>query len=594
MKQAAKERAGFQGQAAAAPDASTVLLKSDERKALKRAGLLLCFSDICWLPQAGLVAYAVAMLLSSVASTGTNALAAWELVACALGFLGIGAVRAVLQNVSGKLARRTADTVKTRKRAELLDAVTSASPASDLPGSGRIAAHISEQVDALGPYLANFMPQQQRLKIVPLVMLLATLPVSWLAAAILLVTGPMIPVMMALIGMGAKAASEKQQDELTRMSGVLLDKVRGLQTLRLFGALKETETEISEVGERFRNGTMDVLKIAFLSSTVLELFSAIGIAFVAVYVGFSLIGDISFGTWTSVLSFGPGLFILLLAPEFFAPLRSYAIAYHDRAAGLAAHGKLNELAAELYAAGHNLRETGEARINQMSEGAGHPGAPEIVFRQVRVGRSDAPRVAGISFRVEAGQPVILRGRSGSGKTTLIDCLLGFVAPDAGELLINGSPRSDLSREEWRRSLAWLGQEPRLFHGSILANLRLANAQATEADIAAALRLAGAEAFVRRLPKGLRTVIGEDGFGLSVGEGRRLALARAALRQEATLLLADEPTAGLDDETAADVIEGLKQLAAGRTTLVASHDPRLFELDWRQIDLAGCRKAEAVA
>ncbi|TWI89502.1 ATP-binding cassette subfamily C protein CydD [Roseibium hamelinense] len=578
------------------------LLLGNERAALSRAGLLLCLSDLLWIGQAALLAFCAASMLSAFMAEDTAVLPLLFLAASAFAFVLIGGARALCQHKAGQMARRVAATVKIRKRGEFLASIARVSPASGMPGSGQMAAYLSEQIDALGPYLTHFMPQQQRLKIVPLAIVLTVLPISWLASLILMVTGPVIPLFMALVGMRAKAASEAQQEELARMSGMLLDRLRGLVTLRLFGALSNTERDIETAGERFRNGTMNVLKIAFLSSTVLELFSALGIAFVAVYVGFSLLGDLSAGTWWGALSFGPGLFILLLAPEFFAPLRAYAAAYHDRAAGLAALSKLDALdrsLTEMAAVNRSdtaVRGTDPAAVQRPGLAQTAPvlrQAPLIDISRLQVGAQSARRLASVTFTARAGEAVILRGRSGSGKTTLIDCLLGFVDADGGHILINGFPLSDFDPAGWRRSVAWIGQSPALFHGSIRSNLELANETASGADLENALALAGASGFVSRLPKGLNTVIGEEGFGLSVGEGRRLALARAALRTDAPVLLADEPTAGLDDDTAQDVIAGLERLAEGRTVLLATHDPRVLRLSWRQIELtAGAREASA--
>lgn len=285
---------------------------------LQRAGRLLVLSDVLWIAQAGLIASALASALSSLNVSNPQdvqlPVGFLMLMALLVGLVAI--VRVLLQVAAQKKSRSAARHIKSRTRSELLNVAVSRSPALPFPSSGAFAVHIGEQVDLLGPYYQNYLPQETRLKLVPLAIVLVTLWFSWLAALILVVSGPMIPIFMALIGSRAKAASAERQEELTRLSGTLLDRIKGMETLRLFGAVDRTREDIRRAGDTFRVGTMRVLKIAFLSSTVLELFSALGIAFCAVYVGFSLLGEFQVGTWGAPLSYAQGLFVLLLAPEF--------------------------------------------------------------------------------------------------------------------------------------------------------------------------------------------------------------------------------------------------------------------------------------
>lgn len=585
---AAKGAAGSEGQGEPVAD-----LVPAEKRLVRRAGLLLSFSDLLWIGQAAFLSLVISEFVAGKPQAGFITV----LAAAAVGFIALAAIRQWLGLRAASAARSAARAVKTRVRSTLLGAIANSSPAASLPSSGHVAAILGEQVDALGPYLGNFYPQQFRLKIVPLGILAATLCVSWLAAIILMVAGPVIPLFMALIGIRAKAASQGQQEELTRMSGFLLDRVRGLETLRLFGALGRTEAEIDRVGEAFRTGTMRVLKIAFLSSTVLELFSALGIAFVAVYVGFSLLGSVTAGAWGSPLTFGGGFFVLLLAPEFFAPLRAYAAAYHDRAAGLAAKEKLQELYSGIVAQGlQSGSPEGSRRTDEEASGpAGRElHGPEIRLDHVSVTLGGKSIIRDFSLEIPSGETVILTGPSGAGKTTLLDCLLGLHRPDSGRIFIDGEDLLTLDLPHWRQEICWIGQTPRLFHGSLRANLLRADPHASAEDMMQAVRLAGAAALVESLPRGLETIIGEDGFGLSVGEKRRIALARAALRKTAGLILADEPTAGLDDQTATDVIAGLKKMAAGRTLILATHDPKLMSMSGTRIELDAAHLSEAGA
>ncbi|WP_420410791.1 thiol reductant ABC exporter subunit CydD [Roseibium sp.] len=569
----------------------------DEASQLRRAGRLLAIADLFWIPQAALIAYAAAsmlepFLLSSKPLDSTGAL--MPVFAAAVGVVMLALLRVGLQSFAMNMARRAARTVQSVARTSLLAAAAKVSPSALFPSSGAFAAHLTEQVDLLGPYYRNYLPQMMRVKIVPLVIVLAVLPISWIASIILLICGPLIPLFMALIGIRAKKASADQQDELTRLSGTLLDRIRGLETLTLFGALDRTQENVRQAGDSFRRGTMNVLKIAFLSSTVLELFSALGIAFAAVYIGFSLLGDISFGTWGVPLTYWGGLFVLLLAPEFFAPLRGFAAAYHDRAAGLAAQEKLTALTRDLPQPERQVSEGASA-----TQDGGLSAPPAIHFDGVSISYGERPIYEDFDLQIASGQTVLLFGPSGSGKTTLIDGILGFHSPNSGAVRINGQNLDPDFAHQLRQNTMWLGQAPKLFHGSLKANLlRGANPENKVSDdnLWAALQLAGAETLVRGLPRGLATPLGEDGFGLSVGEIRRIALARAAVRKSAALLLADEPTAGLDDETAADVISGLKKLCEGRTAVIATHNPAVLALPGQKIDLAryaGAKVMEAI-
>jgi ATP-binding cassette subfamily C protein CydD len=557
-----------------------------ERRGLSRSGRLLAAADLLWIPQAGLIAFVLGILLTALhsgADLGTlDSIPLMPVAGAFAGFAGLAVLRVALQKTSANLARRAARSLQSRARRDLLQAAAQSSPAAPFPASGTFAAHVTEQVDHLGPYFRHFVPQKERLKLVPLGIVAATAWHSWLAALILVFCGPLIPVFMALVGMRAKAASAEQQEELTRLSGFLLDRIRGLETLELFGALRRTGDDIAQAGDRFRKGTMRVLRIAFLSSTVLELFSALGIAFIAVYVGFSLLGEISAGTWGEPLGYASGLFVLLLAPEFFAPLRAYAAAYHDRAGGLAAQEKLSRLLPPerpepATPAGEGVKPDAPALTSP----------PAIAIASATLVLGDRTVFRGFDLDIAPGETVFLNGPSGSGKTSCLDMIMGFHAPQAGTVTVAG-----LSPEQHGRGflqdVSWLGQAPRLFHGSLRANLLKGvrdPGNVTDEDIRQALDLAGALALVERLPQGLSTRLGEDGFGLSAGEIRRIALARAALRTHSKILLADEPTAGLDEETAANVVEGLKKLAAGRTTVVATHDPALLRMPGRSVDVS---------
>ena len=413
----------------------------------------------------------------------------------ALAVIGIAVLRLLLQRRALNLARNVARSVQTRTRAALLSAAAAGGSSADFPSPGVFASYVTEQVDMLGPYYRGYAVQSMRVRVVPLVIVAATASISWLAALILLLAGPVIPLFMALIGARAKTASDDRQTDLARLGGVLLDRIRGLETLRLFGAVERTKADIREAGEAFRNSTMQVLRIAFLSSTVLELFSALGIAFCAVFVGFSLLGDISVGTWGGPLGFAGGLFVLLLAPEFFAPMRAFASAYHDRAAGMAASEKLQALAAGLGAPGH--RSAASAGLRNVALLNSSP--PAISLQNVSLKLSTCQVFDRLNLHVAPGETLLVSGPSGCGKTTLLDSILGFHLPQEGQVLIGKDPVCQIV-EDLRRNVMWLGQEPRLFYGTVKFNLlkgAAASDTVSERALWQALDVAGAASLVEK-------------------------------------------------------------------------------------------------
>ncbi|NBN62843.1 thiol reductant ABC exporter subunit CydD [Microvirga tunisiensis] len=588
----AKTQAAGAGEDTPAKAASRLLAAAvaDDRTAIGRSGRIAALADLIWIPQAFLLALSVAdMVEPGIAGGPVMATLAHPGVAGLLiGLLAL--VRLQLGLLAGRTAQAAAERVKARLRARLLGGLAEAGPSATLPGAGAVAAAVTDQIEAAGPYVRRFLPLRPRLSLVPLAILVTAFAVNWLSALILLAAGPMIPLFMALIGLKARAASDSQHGELARMGAFLLDRLRGLDTLRLAGALERTDAAVAHAGERFRLATMKVLKVAFLSSTVLELFSALGLALVAVYVGFSLLGQVSAGTWGAPMDLFTGLFVLLLAPEFFAPLRAFAAAYHDKAGAEAAARILVTLpladpapmAATPVSA--TVSATASARGAGLALAPPPARSPEVILDALTLAPGGRPVIDRLSLRLPAGGRLIVAGPSGAGKSTLIDALTGLRRIDGGRILLDGLDLAALDLDAWRARLAFLSQEPRLFFGTVTANLRRARPEATEAEMWAALDLAGARDLVEQMPRGLGTRLGEDGFGLSVGEARRIALARAALRRDALMLIADEPTAGLDDDTAGVVIAGLERLSQGVSTVIASHDPRVLALPGLRLDI----------
>jgi len=506
---------------------------------------------VAWIPQAALLARVVDGIARGE-GLGTA-------IAPAVGIFALGALRAALDAHGSRRLFRTARATLTTLRRDVVASLAVRSPLDvGRPASGAAAAAVCEQAEAVLPYLLRYRAARLRVTVVPPVLLLAVLTQSWLAALILLIAAPLIPLFMALIGLRAKEASEAQMLEIGSMNGLLLDRLRGLPTIRAFDAVDATAQRLRAAAEALRTRSMAVLRIAFLSSAVLELFASLGVAMVAVYVGFHLLGTLGFGAWGGTMSLGAGLFVLLLAPAFFEPLRDLAAAWHDRAAGEAAQAALRDLAAPPELA---LPDALTAVPPMLASAAPGLMATDLVFRYPGAAR---PIFSGFALQVAAGERVALLGASGAGKSTLLAVLAGLALPEAGTIHIGETPLTPDSAARLRCRIAWLGQHPALFAGSLRANILLGR------------RDVDAEAVRRILLPGLPMTrpVGEDGAGLSGGEALRLGLARAIVEPEATLILADEPTAHLDADTAADVTRALLAAAEGRTLVVATHDPVL--------------------
>lgn len=469
---------------------------------------------------------------------------------------------------------RAAGRVKTALRDQLARHLLARGPAAlDGRSSGAVAAALVDQVEALDGFYARFLPHLAVALLVPLAILVAIFPLDWVAGLLLLATAPLIPGFMALIGMGAAALSRRQMRVLARLGGYVLDRLQGLPTLRLFGQDQAELGRIRRVSDDYRQRTMAVLRVAFLSSAVLEFFSAVAIAMVAVYIGMSLLGIFAFGPGQDLTLFS-GLFILLLAPEFFQPLRTLAAHYHDRAAAI---GAVQELAPLL-----DAPPPPGVGAEDVAAATAPAATPAAMLRLDRVDFAYAPDrppvLSGFSLIVAAGERVALVGPSGVGKSTVLHLLLGFLAPLNGTVRVAGQAPT-----AGRAQVSWIGQRPHLFHGTLADNLRLARPDADDAAVARAVAQAGLETVVARLPDGLATRLGEDGHGLSGGEAQRVAIARALLK-DAPILLLDEPTAHLDGETEAAVLAALAVVAAGRTVLIATHS--LAGIGWaeRQVRL----------
>ncbi|WP_190134540.1 thiol reductant ABC exporter subunit CydD [Streptomyces longispororuber] len=502
---------------------------------------------------AGLVVAQAMLIAEIVVGSFQHGLAVSELRTPLLLLAVVAVGRGAVAWLTELAAHRASAAVKSELRVRLVERAGALGPGW-LSGqrTGSLINLATRGVDALDDYFSRYLPQLGLAVVVPVAVLARVVTEDWVSAAIITGTLPLIPVFMMLIGWATQARMDRQWRLLSRLSGHFLDVVAGLPTLKVFGRAKAQAEAIRKITDEYRRATMRTLRIAFLSSFALELLATISVALVAVTIGMRLVhGD---------MALYDGLVVLVLAPEAYLPLRQVGARYHAAAEGLAA-------AEEIFA-------VLETPVPAEGSGPVPQGALSVEDLRVRYPGRAADAVAGVSFTVEPGETVALVGPSGSGKSTLLHALLGFVAPTAGRVRVGGTDLADVSLEKWRERIAWVPQRPHLFAGTIADNVRLARPEADDAAVRDALRAAGAMEFVAALPLGTGTVLGEDGAGLSAGQRQRVALARAFLADRPVVLL-DEPTAALDGETEAGVVEAVRRLAAGRTVVLVVHRPALL-------------------
>ena len=472
--------------------------------------------------------------------------------------------RAVLIWLREQMGFKAGKTLRLHLRQQIIQKLLAVGPMSlQQKPTGSWANLMLEQVENLHNFYARYLPQQFLSLIVPILILCVVFPINWVAGLILFSTLPLLPIFMALAGIKAVEANQRNIGVLSRMSGQFLDKLRGLETIRLFGQAEKQTEQIYQSTEEFRLSTMDVLKMAFLSSAVLEFFTAISIAVMAVYFGFTFLGELDFGGYGVAVGLFTGFFCLMLAPEFYQPLRELGVFYHDKAAAIAAADNIETF----------LNEEVLSHQASQKDFQNQPlviQAKDCVVLSVQGKCLTQP----LNFEICEKQHIALVGQSGAGKSSLMNMLLGFL-PYEGSVTINGVELRELNLSQWRAKLAWVGQNPQLIRGSLKENILLGNREVSEQSLEQALSRSKADEFVYRL--GLEHQVQDSNAGISGGQAQRIAIARALLR-DYELLMLDEPTASLDLQSEQQVLEALQHLSQQHTTLMITH---------RVEDLANC-------
>lgn len=448
--------------------------------------------------------------------------------------------RAILIYFREKINFALGRKVRNQIRQDLINQFEALGPAYlNQSTTGALSTLVIEQVDNLQDFFARYLPQMRLASMAPIIICIAILPFNWAAAAILLCTAPLIPIFMILVGMGAADINRRHFKALAYLSGHFLDRLKGLSTIRLFNQGEKQANEIKKASEDFRVKTMQVLKMAFLSSAVLEFFASISIAVVAVYFGFSYLGEFDFGSYSGSVTLFAGFFALILAPEFFQPLRDLGTYYHAKAEAIAAADNIETFLTQKSAKQQFDNATATIDFNDSLQTIE---ADNLIV----LSSENKPIVGPLSFTLKAPFKLVLIGTSGEGKTSLMQVLLGFL-PYQGSLKINGIEFNQLTLSSWQKQISWIGQNPYLINGSIRENILLGNPNATDQQLASVISQAQLAEVIAKLPNGLETQVGEDAIRLSVGQAQRIALARAMLKP-CQLLILDEPTASLDKQT----------------------------------------------
>jgi len=518
--------------------------KGLSRNYLKAAVFAAYFNGLLLIAQAWMLAHVLNALIFENADIRDMGLFMSALIL-------VFAARFGFMSASDRMAFLGAQQVKKSLRSSLQERLRALGPVFiTRHGSGALLNMLTEGIEKIEAYYAQFIPAKTMMTLLPLSILAVVAPLDWVSGLVLVLTAPLIPVFMILIGKGAEAKNQRQWRKLARMSNHFLDVVQGITTLKIFNAAQREGEMISKVSEEYRRDTMGVLWLAFLSSVTLEFFSCVSIALIAVFIGFRLM-------WGDMVFF-PGFFILLLAPEFYLPLRKMGAAYHVRMEAMGAVDKMIEIMGT------------PVPVFDGTMLLGDEAAVSVSFKDVGFTYEEGRRaLKDVSFDLEPGKHIALIGPSGAGKSTIFSLLLGFTQPKSGEICINGQSLSDLDINDWRSQVSWIPQNPTLFDGTVLENIRIGAPDATQWSVGKLCKKLGIDEFIQKLPYGYDAQVGENGYGLSGGQIQRIAIARAFLR-DAPFVLMDEPTASLDMETEAVLQRAMKELCCGKSVLTIAH------------------------
>lgn len=464
-----------------------------------------------------------------------------------VGLAGLFLIRAVLTYGAEVLASRACLKIKTGLREAMLDKLFARGPAGGA-ASAETSTVLIDGVETLDPYFARYLPQMVLCVAVPLAILALVFPIDWISGCILLVAGPLIPLFMVFVGYRAEATNQRQWEKLLQLGTHFLDVLQGLTTLKLFGRARDEIQIISRISDEYRRTTMDGLRIAFLTSAVLEFFASLAIALVAVLFGARLLHG--------HFNFYPAFLVLLLAPEFFLPLRGLSMYYHARMSAIAS-------AKQIFAILDDPVPARGTALLQAHETIG------IVCEDISFSYQGRPVITQFTASFPAGKTTAIVGVSGAGKTTLSRLLLGFLQPDTGRILVNDQDLAQIAPESWWRALGWVPQNPQLFHGSVENNLTMKRTGLELNALRKATAHAHAYNFIDRLPGKYGALIGDGGATLSGGEVQRVALARA-YAHGARLLILDEATANLDAETEGAVLDAMLSFDQERTVIIIAH------------------------
>lgn len=546
-------------------------IKSEQKLGFKAARWSLLFGvlgSICGIIQAGAAARLLAELLH-VERGG------WFAVGTALVFCLAVLARAGLQLRSERGNFELGATARQRLRSHVLGALLAVGPAG-LRGrhSASLASTVVDRVEAMDGFHARWIPATGLAVMSPALIALVALLVDFRSGIVLVIAGLFVPFAMAVAGIGAGIAAKKQFIAMTRLQVRFMDRIRGISTIVLAGRGEDEAQALNQAATELRQRTMRVLRMAFLSSTALDLASAA--ALVLIVIRFT---PVLHGAYDLAPT---ALFLVLLVPEFFAPLRGFAAVYGDRMAV--------EAVADEFATLPDAPPASPAV--EVRSVVAHGVA--LAFEHVTYGWDKArPVLENLSFKVSSGEILLLTGASGAGKSTIIDLILGFLTPQSGRITVNSAEIEMLVPQARTQMVGWIGQKPVIFAGTIEENIRFANPNASDEAVRACLRKAHLEEMIQALPQGMQTPLGEGGFGVSGGQAQRIAIARAFLK-DAPLLLLDEPTSHLDPAVEGDILESLRQLAVGRTVVLATHSTQAMDfaktIGAKRVDLDALRYA----